>query len=594
MKYKIKEFYEKALIEGKFNSEFFKDLRKISTKVQLKNFIEENILPIAKEMGYDFSVEELLSYEIETVHKVNEHQLENISGGINAKNLALSGIISLMALGAGIVGTTNLTSAMNEEKPNEDSTKLVETMQSSFSSPETTKKSERAPTTIEILTEELTKLLKEIRSDFERSIEDLHPKTQLILTERFNEFYEDSDIFIRKNISATPAEVIKNQIVQKFNVFKIKIQANIQVNDIIHRVRETFDANIDILEDPRVYDNALRNFDSLIAEVLEVRLHEFNRKIFDTENPKDIQSVVEDFEKNIIKAFNRTTGFSLERIKGAQRRFMERKSNGVKSFVTSSTKPKFAGPLNVTESIKGAPVKHINRSSGIYAGQAQNVSWHDICTPFGKVILKVLYRDDKTTVLARLIVNAVNSDYAMSYKKIFSDLDNACRANPERIKSVAEEILRYLSTELTLEDVKYADLLSRFNSKFESKVPSDTVNMAAATLCGTLMFCESCELRNPTGGKLERAFIRRVIRNIKNRVPNPFQTAARGHYPPHLNASESSGMGGVATTRDVLSSDGPQTSEGKNRAAGVSEFGSDVSSDSDKNDDGEPPAKKAR
>lgn len=77
-------------------------------------------------------------------------------------------------------------------------------------------------------------------------------------------------------------------------------------------------------------------------------------------------------------------------------------------------------------------------------------------------------------------------------------------------------------------------------------------------------------------------------------MPNPFQTAARGHYPPHLNASESSGMGGVATTRDVLSSDGPQTSEGKNRAAGVSEFGSDVSSDSDKNDDGEPPAKKAR
>ncbi len=196
MKYKIKEFYEKALIEGKFNSEFFKDLRKISTKVQLKNFIEENILPIAKEMGYDFSVEELLYYEIETVHKVNEHQLENISGGINAKNLALSGIISLMALGARIVGTTNLTSAMNEEKPNEDSTKLVETMQSSFSSPETTKKSERAPTTVEILTEELTKLLKEIRSDFERSIEDLHPETQLILTERFNEFYEDSDIFI--------------------------------------------------------------------------------------------------------------------------------------------------------------------------------------------------------------------------------------------------------------------------------------------------------------------------------------------------------------------------------------------------------------
>lgn len=590
MKCKTKEFYEKALVEGKFNSKFFKDLRKISTKVQLKNFIEEKIMPIAKEMGYDFSVEELLTYEIETVHKVNEHQLENISGGITPKNLALSGIISLMALGAGIVGTTSLTTAMDGDKPNEeDSSKLVEAMQSSL-----TRRSEGTPTTFVILTGELTKLLKEIRSDFERSIENLHPEAQLILTERFNEFYEDSDIFIRKNISTTSAEVIKHQIVQKFNDFKIKIQANIQVNDIIRRVRETLGANIDSLEDPRAYDNALRNFDSLMTEITEVRLREFNCKIFDTENPKEIQSAIEDFEKNIIKAFNRATGFSLERIKGAQRRFMERKSNGIESFVISSTKPKFAGPLNMSESIKGAPVKHINRSSGIYAGQEQNVSWHDICTPFGKVILKVLYRDDKTTVLARLIVNAVNSDYAMSYKEIFRVLDNACIANPERIKYVAEEILRYLSTELTLEDVKYSDLLSRFNSKFESTAPSDAVNRAAATLCGTLMFCESCELRNPTGGKLERAFIRRVIKNIKNGVPNPFQTAARGHYPPHLNASESSGMGGVATTRDVLSSDGPQTSEGKNRAGGVSEFGSDVSSDSDKNDDGEPSTKKAR
>ena len=272
----------------------------------------------------------------------------------------------------------------------------------------------------------------------------------------------------------------------------------------------------------------------------------------------------------------------IARVKGAQRRFFARKKKGTRSFVTSSTKPKFAGPLNVAESIKDTPKEHTNKSKGRNAGKKEHVSWHEIRTPFGKVILKVVYKKDNT-VLARLIVNEVGSDEAMRYEEIFNILDESCKKTPMEMISLARIILDYLSTELSLEDIDAPDILARFNSKFRDSLPSDNVEKAAATLCAILMFCESCELRNATGGKLERGFMRRVIRNMEDGISNPFKTAAEGHYPPHLNPAQSSSMGGVAATRDALGIDGPQTTEGKKRADGISELGSDVSGDSDKN-----------
>ncbi len=84
----IKKFYERALEEGRFNSELFKELKTFSTENELKDFLKDKILSIAKEMGYNFSVEELLTYEKEAVHKIKEYQLENINGGVSIKNLA--------------------------------------------------------------------------------------------------------------------------------------------------------------------------------------------------------------------------------------------------------------------------------------------------------------------------------------------------------------------------------------------------------------------------------------------------------------------------------------------------------------------------
>jgi len=111
----IKDFYNAAMEQEKFSPEFWYELRKISTEKGLKSFIEEKVQPVAKEMGYNFSTEELLSYEEKVAKEITERQLEAVSGGVNVKNLALGGIISLMALGAGIIGTTSFTSAAGPE-----------------------------------------------------------------------------------------------------------------------------------------------------------------------------------------------------------------------------------------------------------------------------------------------------------------------------------------------------------------------------------------------------------------------------------------------------------------------------------------------
>ena len=66
----IKNFYEGAIAQEKFSSEFWNELKKISTKEDLETFIEEKVQPVAKKMGYDFSTEELLQYEEKMVQKI--------------------------------------------------------------------------------------------------------------------------------------------------------------------------------------------------------------------------------------------------------------------------------------------------------------------------------------------------------------------------------------------------------------------------------------------------------------------------------------------------------------------------------------------
>ena len=123
----IRDFYKTAVVQKELNSDFWNDVKKISTEGELKVFIEEKVQPVAKKMGYDFSTKDLLDYEKQIARRITEQQLEAVSGGVSAKNWALGGMFSLMALGAGIVGTTNSASA---ELTTQDVAKSTEVMES--------------------------------------------------------------------------------------------------------------------------------------------------------------------------------------------------------------------------------------------------------------------------------------------------------------------------------------------------------------------------------------------------------------------------------------------------------------------------------
>ena len=123
----IKDFYKVAVERKEFNSDFWNEVKEISTESELKAFIKEKVQPVAKKMGYDFSTRDLLNYEKQMARRITEQQLETVNGGVSAKNLALGGMFSLMALGAGIVGTTNSASALLTTKEVAQSTDIMET-----------------------------------------------------------------------------------------------------------------------------------------------------------------------------------------------------------------------------------------------------------------------------------------------------------------------------------------------------------------------------------------------------------------------------------------------------------------------------------
>lgn len=105
------EFYKALQEQKKLNSEFMTEIRKISNEDELKKFIEDKILPLAKDMGYDFSVEELLDFDKNITKEILDQDLENVSGGANLKNWVTGGLVAFTALGAGILGSTTITSA---------------------------------------------------------------------------------------------------------------------------------------------------------------------------------------------------------------------------------------------------------------------------------------------------------------------------------------------------------------------------------------------------------------------------------------------------------------------------------------------------
>ena len=98
---KISEFYKKLEQNGNIDSTLKEKIQHIENKDDLKKIIEDEIIPLSRKMGMDFTSDELMDYEKQVSRTLSDTELGNISGGLSNKGLLLGGLTSLMFLGLG-------------------------------------------------------------------------------------------------------------------------------------------------------------------------------------------------------------------------------------------------------------------------------------------------------------------------------------------------------------------------------------------------------------------------------------------------------------------------------------------------------------
>ncbi len=83
----------------------------IVTEEDLKNLIQQEIVPLMKKYNVNFSEKELLEYEEETLKKLSKEDLDDVSGGVSIKSALLTGGILSMALLGGVSLAPSIASA---------------------------------------------------------------------------------------------------------------------------------------------------------------------------------------------------------------------------------------------------------------------------------------------------------------------------------------------------------------------------------------------------------------------------------------------------------------------------------------------------
>ena len=110
---KISDFYKKLEQNGSVNSTLKEKIQHIKNECDLRKIIEDEIIPLGRKMGMNFTLDELMDYEKQVNQMLSDMELEDISGGTLNKNLFLGGIASLMFLGFGNTMTGSKVHAVN-------------------------------------------------------------------------------------------------------------------------------------------------------------------------------------------------------------------------------------------------------------------------------------------------------------------------------------------------------------------------------------------------------------------------------------------------------------------------------------------------
>ena len=110
---KINEYYKRLEQNGSIDSTLKEKIQRIKNENDLRKIIENEIIPLGRKIGVNFTTEELIRYEKKIDKKLNDIESENSSQGIIDKNIFLDELTSLMVLGLGHTLTESKAHAIN-------------------------------------------------------------------------------------------------------------------------------------------------------------------------------------------------------------------------------------------------------------------------------------------------------------------------------------------------------------------------------------------------------------------------------------------------------------------------------------------------
>ena len=109
---KIDEFYQTLVNSEHFNEELKSKLQKrMHDEKEYKVFIQNELIPLAKSMGYDLSVDDILSYEHQKLQNLSEEELESVIGGTELMKNLTTTFLSALAIAGGAYAMHSLNSA---------------------------------------------------------------------------------------------------------------------------------------------------------------------------------------------------------------------------------------------------------------------------------------------------------------------------------------------------------------------------------------------------------------------------------------------------------------------------------------------------
>ena len=122
----IKKLEEILKNDGSLSKKIVSQAKKISNESELNDFLEKEIIPIAKKHNINLTKEDLLKFEKENLKELNIKDLSQVSGGVSLKPFLMSGgILATVMFGASMGALQTSASGHQTPMPETQNTQVV-------------------------------------------------------------------------------------------------------------------------------------------------------------------------------------------------------------------------------------------------------------------------------------------------------------------------------------------------------------------------------------------------------------------------------------------------------------------------------------